>query len=241
MTHRVSTRLLAIVAGIMLVAAACNGGDDDTEAQAEGEADIEAEAGDGFGALVQQAEQATVRVTYRTDTGEEITFSQDPPESAIIAEGAHMITSGESFIFCSSEADEGCFEFEGLAQGEAFAGNFIAGIAAPFFAFQQLGAGQLGDVDTSEREIAGRAAQCATVDADAGVPGVTLEGSATYCVDVETGALLLAETTSGEGETTTFEAIEVGEPEPGDFEPASPPQNFGDLPGGGAVPTAPQD
>ena len=241
-------RLFVLFAALVLfVPAACGGDDDDAtatdeaqeeevtpedEATDEGETEEEEEgssAGDEFAAAIEQADEATIKVTYEV-TGEnqepqEFTIAQDPPKFALQAETGLLIDDGERFISCEPSEGGQCIELprEGT---EGMAASILGAFAAPFLAFQQAADSELTGYEvTGDEEIAGRDAICATIDASE-LPGSTESGSATSCVDAETGILLLFEGEGG-GDTGRIEAVEVSQPTDEDFEPTSEPMSIG--------------
>ena len=244
-------RLFVLFAALVLfVPAACGGDDDDTASDEEteettsteeeastdegeeGDEESEEESsgdGDDFSAALEQAGEATIKVTYEV-TGEnqdpqQFTIAQDPPKFALQAETGLLIDDGERFISCDASEGGQCIELprEGT---EGMAESILGAFAAPFLAFQQAAdSDALGYEVTGSEEIAGRDAICATIDASE-LPGSSETGSATSCVDEETGILLLFEG-EGAGDTGRIEAIEVSEPTDEDFEPTSEPMSIG--------------
>lgn len=137
-----------------------------------------------------------------------------------------MVVTEEGTLFCDA-AGEGCFRMGSAEQGGAMG----AGGLGPFLGFAtalQEGEELPGATTTGEAEIAGRTATCATYDAAA--YDQSLQGEAEYCFDAETGVMLRWSATDAEGNTTSVEAIEIGEPDPSDFEPTGPVQ---EMPQGG--------
>ena len=244
MTRRLFVLFTALV---LFVPAACGGDDDDTASTDETEEDVTTTADDGgdeeeeesededsgggdeFAQAIERAEEATIKVTYEV-TGDnqdpqEFTIAQDPPKFALQAETGLLIDDGERFISCDASEGGQCIELprEGT---EGMAESILGAFAAPFLAFQQAaGDGMSGYEVTGSEEIAGRDALCATIDASE-LPGSTESGSATSCIDEETGVLLLFEG-EGAGDTGRIEAIEVSEPTDEDFEPTSEPMSIG--------------
>ena len=246
-----SRRLFVLLAAIALLVAACGGGDDDVSVDGDADGtttqlaepsddegdDSEGDEGDEgddesddvFGDALDNATDAKVKVTYRvTNEGQddqEFTIAQDPPKFALQADTGLLIDDGESFYTCDATEGGQCIELpregsEGMTQ------NLLGAFAAPFLAFQNAAEGDISGYDvTGDEEIAGRDAVCATIDAGE-IPGVTDSGSATSCVDKETGIMLRFE---GEGTSDTgkIEAIEFGEPSDEDFEPTSEPMSIG--------------
>ncbi len=198
--------------------------EDDAAAEPEETAD-EAVAAESF-----TGPSEPVRVTYRM-SGEaevdELTMAWDPPRFAMLFAEGRMIVTEEESIFCDA-AGEGCFRMGSGSQGGM--GPMAGGLGA-FAGFTQAlqeGEELPGATTTGEAEIAGRSATCTTYDAGQYDP--SLEGEAEFCYDADAGVLLRWSATDTEGATQTLEAIEVGEPDPSDFEPTGPVQ---DMPGMG--------
>lgn len=169
-----------------------------------------------------------VKVTYRM-TGEaevdELTLAWDPPRFAMLFEDGRMIVTEDESIFCDAEGD-GCFRMGSGSQGGQMAGGM-----GPFLGFTsalQEGEELAGTTVTGEAEIVGRSATCTTYDAAQYDP--SLQGEGEFCYDADAGVLLRWSGTDSEGTTQTLEAIEVGDPDPSDFEPTGPVQ---DMPGMG--------
>lgn len=208
-------------------APATDGQDEATEDDAAPE---QTEADDAMAAESFTGPSEPVRVTYRM-SGEaevdEVTMAWDPPRFAMLfAEGRMIVTEDES-VFCDA-AGEGCFRMGSGSQGGM--GPMAGGLGA-FAGFTQAlqeGEELPGATATGEAQIAGRTATCTTYDAGQYDP--SLEGEAEFCYDAGAGVLLRWSATSTDGTTQTLEALEVGEPDPSDFEPTGPVQ---DMPGMG--------
>lgn len=208
-------------------APATDGQDEATEDDATYE---QSEADDAMAAESFTGPSEPVRVTYRM-SGEaevdEVTMAWDPPRFAMLfAEGRMIVTEDES-IFCDATG-EGCFRMGAGSQGGM--GPMAGGLGA-FAGFTQAlqeGEELPGATATGEEQIAGRTATCTTYDAGQYDP--SLEGEAEFCYDADAGVLLRWSATSTDGTTQTLETIEVGEPDPSDFEPTGPVQ---EMPGTG--------
>jgi len=164
---------------------------------------------------------APFEITYRiSSTGQaedaEITWAQDPPRSSYRftagGSGTLIIDPGDGSGSISCSGDQ-CVRFPD--EGQIPAAAFLA----PLFAFRDAiaEADDLpGFASTGDATIAGRSAQCASW---------TFTGTAQACVDAELG-LLLRWSASFQGQETSFEAIEFGEPSDDDFEPTGEVQDF---------------
>jgi hypothetical protein len=230
-----SSRVLVIVAALTMVA--CGGGDDPTVGgEAPGDDDAAATTtappvdrdDDDLSALLEQGSEVRARVTYRiTDADgstEEITFSQDPPRFAFISDEGKFIVDGDDVVACGGGE---CTRFP-AEMGTQMAAGMMGAITAPLLGMQEAArSGTPFGAGTDRREIAGRSAVCTTLEAGR-FPGVTEEGSATFCADAELGVMLLWEV-EHEGEVNRLEVIDLDDPRPDDFEPDSEPQT---MPGG---------
>ncbi len=214
-------------------------GDDDSD-----DDDSDDEMDDELADLVERQSSARIRITYEMSGEEETTtYSQD-------GEGRTAIFTGTSSVFVSGGPD-GAFSCDGLDTDEPTCSAIpegmeeLATIGLTLFAAIGEGIAQqsedLGGVDTSEEEIAGRDATCYDWDASALLGGFgdiaediggeleeeDLEGvdSARVCIDDETGWLL--ELSSEGDDAESFLAIEVGEPLDSDFEAPAPIEESG--------------
>ncbi len=169
-----------------------------------------------------------MKVTYRMTGGaevDELTMAWDPPRFAMLFEDGRMIVTEDQTIFCDAEG-EGCFQMGSGNQGAMSPAGM--GAFAGFATALQDGRELPGVTVTGETEIAGRSATCSTYDGGQYDP--SLEGEAEFCYDAAAGVLLRWSATNTEGTTQTVEALEVGEPDPSDFEPTGPVQ---EMPGMG--------
>ena len=149
--------------------------------------------------------------------------TQDPPVSAIIAQGDFkIIYTGTANIVCSPD----CFEVPSLGDA-AITDNLVGGLMGPI-AGALLTADGLSSVpgigvDEEQVTIAGRSGICFTFTPPAGSGA----DSGRVCIDDELGFMLRVD--DREAGTDTFvplmELTEFGDPLPEDFEPLGPVQS----------------
>jgi hypothetical protein len=225
---------------------ACGGDDDgdaggDTTTTADGTGPTTPSTGDArLDELVQRAREATFKVTYEAIDGVQTTVAQDPPRVAYVSgDGGLYQTEDGRAVSCSGIGDPAmaaCVVLpstSGSLAEQAATTFFGAGYAGFLAAANQGGEDVFGTIETSEEEIAGRDAQCATFDPGAS-PLIPATGSFTACVDVETGVVLRISGTDQTGEeVTAFRAVEFGEPTDDDLDPPAEPTEI-------SVPTIPE-
>lgn len=237
---RSSPRLgvLLAVAGAVVLLAACDDEDDPfpddasragrpTATAAPADSDGQgAAAGGDFAELVSRGFASTVRVTYqlRSPQGpiQTMVLSSDGQQTAWLMPAARMIARADGTrIVCRDRGQPvECFEAGGRAPSAP------AAAVAPFLGLAtalEEGLGELpGYAAADQREIAGRTAECARFN-PAGLLAGPSTGEATLCVDADTGVLLSYGATNPEAGTTSFEAVELGQPRDADFAvPAEP-------------------
>jgi hypothetical protein len=86
----------------------------------------------------------------------------------------------------------------------------------------------LVNISTTSKSIAGRDAECATVDKNSlGVLGAAI-GNASYqvCVDKDTGVMLSSKSTDQSGKTDEITATDFGSPSDSDFTPPATPSTL---------------
>lgn len=150
------------------------------------------ESGDSFGRWPEVLGPTTV--VYREERGDgdsrEVLVASDPPRSAVRSpDTMTLVVVGEQTVVCDAST---CARDVAPSSVDLLT-NYVT-FGSPW-----------SNAKSSEREIAGRDAECATDD----VSGSTL------CWDVRTG-LMLRNEPGGPGLTVT--AVEVRDPQPGDFE-----------------------
>ncbi len=231
MPHRTS-RLLAALAVVLLVLAACDGDDGDVAVdEPDPDVPIEEPAAEDevpeelFEEPELPAVEAT-RITYAATADDappdEFVVSWDPPMiSVMFDEGRVVHTADGETILCVDE--EGEVECSLIPEGQD-GPHMILSSFVPFF-----GAGVTAESDLpgaepiDDREIAGRAATCYAISAPAGPEpeGGESAGEAELCADQETGATLLYAFSGPEGDQAV-EALSVDSPEASDFEATGP-------------------
>jgi hypothetical protein len=229
-------KLLAVltVAALASVAlAACGGDDDSSGAKATSKPDSSETTAKGdsngsdttdvttgnkkYDELIAKAKNTPYRVTYKNSgSNDEFTVVNDPPKSAFISGDSRFVRDGDKTVTCSgSGSDAQCYEMPAGGAGvESLVTGFF-GAYASFLAADEGKDNPFLDVSKSDDEtIAGRDATCAKIEAGK-LAGA--DGSIKVCIDKETGVLLLGETESN-GEKSSIEATDVGEPKDSDFE-----------------------
>lgn len=188
-----------------------------------------------FAALLADAGEASVRVTYRLTDGlsdppvqEEIVFAQTPPRVAVrTAEGVVIDNGDGSLASCTLGPDAACVRLPGV--GDAGAGllsDFLGVFAALVFSDDSVELA--GYTPEPGRVIAGRPAVCASFETGpppeaAGATSTTVPGAEAArvriveCVDEESGVPLVLVAENEEGTAVRLEAIEVGRAADEDF------------------------
>jgi hypothetical protein len=239
-----------MVGMVLMVAGVAACGDSDSNGDAAGDAttttagstdDTGTDTGDDdFQALIDKAKDSKYKVTYRlstTEGGEEtlITVASDGEgKLAYFTDDGdtHVISDGDNSTFCSDvNTEPECIESTGGL------GSIAAGAVAAYASLlgqpAQALQGASGEfADESTETIAGREAQCVTLDF------LSLEYKA--CVDKETGITLLWSASAG-GQGGSYEATEFADPTDSDFEPDAEPTEVTtpSLPGGITIPSIP--
>ena len=203
---------------------------------------------DSLSKLVADANKGKFKITFTDDSGNAQVYAQD-------GNGNSMFGTGDSTTFISKDATISCNKDSGKdvctqspASVGALGNPFVAILAGMRTYFTALG-GKLGD--TSSRKIAGRDATCVTFSAKdlagsiggaiANAAGKSLKGSATYCIDKDTGAPLEISGSDDSGKSsTTLKVTKFETPSASDFTPPATPTTVPGLgsitlPGGGAI------
>jgi hypothetical protein len=207
--------------------------------------------------LVATANKQKFKIVYTDGSGQSQTYEQD-------GNGNSVSGSDDSQTFITKTSTVSCDKSSGTWECNQSPVS-IGGIVNPFLGVvtalqSQLSAlgGRFGS--TSSKTIAGRDAQCVTFSekdivgsvggAIAKVAGKSLKGSATYCIDKQTGATLEVASTNDSGKATTSLLVTKFEsPSPSDFTPPATPSTVPSIslpssitiPGGGTItiPTIP--
>lgn len=216
----------------------------DTTAAAGGDSGGGGEADNPLAELASKAGDAEIKVTYRTDEGDEITIARDGSDRVAFTTADSTIYSvdGKTVTCDGTGPDAECTE---LPLGN-LAGGILTAFTAIFEGLTRVDSDLYGGRLTDET-IAGRSARCATFTASDFAPLGGLGGSgfdasaeASVCVDEETGILLRLGTTSDGGSKELLEATAVSVPTDADFEPPTTPQTIPGLPDGITIPSIPQ-
>jgi hypothetical protein len=191
-------------------------------------------AKDDFAGLLGKTKQAKYKVTYTGGSDKAFTVAQDPPRFSF--------TSGDSSTYVLADGSGvSCFDGGGPPTSGAATCTELPGSAAsieqgmtslfgPVGALFVENAGKgipgLGNIaTTSGKTIAGRDAECATLDKNSlGVFGAAL-GSSSYsvCIDKDTGVMLSTKADDGKGNVEAITATSFGPPTDADFTPPSAP------------------
>lgn len=226
---------MVLLAALALVLSACGGDSSDVEPQAADTTEQESETAPS-GSEATEAEEPDegedfqvegpsepVRVVYEGNVEgfDRLVVSVDPPRSVMLFDDGRFIDDGEGHtIFCAEEqgGEPFCMELESEQAG-AMTGALFGSLLG---VQEALEAGELGGTTTSTTEIAGREAIC--IEPTELMLGQTAE-SAELCVDAELGIWLRWRVVDSTGEQL-IEAVEVGEPDPAEFEPPAEPQQM---------------
>lgn len=220
-------RLVALAVVGTVVVAGCGGGKSSPSATAGAKND--------FASLVAKTNAATYKVTYQSGNDVPFTLSQQGREFSYVsgtsstyvtADGAAVSCSGTGpSATCASRPGGGDAVKQGLtslfgALGTLFvtdAGRTIPGLS--------------GISTTSGKQIAGRDAECATIDSSSlGALGAALgRGSYSVCVDTETGVMLSSKSDDGKGHVKQIVATRFTEPTAADLTPPTKPQSLPSL------------
>lgn len=212
----------------------CGNGSDKTSADGGSGTTDKGSNGDGggdsgFAELLANAKAAKFKITYtKGDNGGEVfTLAQDPPRFAYTTEGsATYITADGAAINCSgSGSSVTCTELPDTGDTYRATLSNVLGAAGAFF-LTVAGSSIPGllDIKTSEDEIAGRAAVCATIDGSTlGALGEAIKGSYSACVDKKIGVMLRVRSDDGSGSSNDLTATAFEEPSDDDFTPPATP------------------
>lgn len=230
--RRLRIALLLTLLGGALLLSACDGGGDATADDAsptEGEAATEmtpTDDGDAvdsgeFADLIHRGFGRAVRVTYEvTSPGEApqtMVWSSDGQQTAwLMPEARVLIRDDGARVFCDERYEHPqCFHVNGEMPTDAMTATAFFGVATAF----QNGVDEMaGFSRAGRRDIAGRTATCASFN-PAGLLAGSASGEATLCADVDTGVTLSYEAADPEAGAASLMAVELGEPQAGDFEP----------------------
>ena len=224
---------LAVV-GLVVVAigfAGC-GGSSTPSSKASGSGNTTGKNGgdDELSKLLEKTKSAKYKVTYQSGNDEAFTIAQDPPLfSYVQGDSATYVLKDDSAVSCSGTGSTAtCTQLPG--GGATMKTGLTAGLgafAALFLSQSGTGIPGLLNVKTTNKEVAGRDAACATIDAGSlGALSAALKGSYSVCIDKETGIMLQTKADSGNGSTDDITATAFSEPTEADFTPPATPSTI---------------
>jgi hypothetical protein len=181
-----------------------------------------------FASVVGKAKTATYKVTYSNSDGGSFTIAQDPPKFSLIeGESATYVTSDGSSVSCAGSGSAArCTQLPGT--GTAVQQGMASAFGAVGTLFTTLASENLHgllNISTTGKSIAGRDAECATIDKNSlGVLGAAI-GDASYqvCMDKDTGVMLSSKASNGSGKADSITATDFGSPSDSDFTPPATP------------------
>jgi hypothetical protein len=217
-------RLAVLLVAGAVALAGCGSGDSSNDAKDGANGDTSP-----FSELLDKAQKAKYKVTYTSgDTGSEVfTLAQDPPRFAYVSDGrSTYVTADGAAVTCSGSGSSAtCKEVPGSGDSyRANLGNAFGAVGAMFLSAAGSAIPDLLDIKTSEDQIAGRDAVCATLDSSTlGALGKAIKGAYSVCVDKDTGVMLLLESDDGSGASDNLTATKFEAPSDDDFTlPATP-------------------
>jgi hypothetical protein len=191
----------------------------------------------GFASLVEKAKDAKYKVTYSNSGGESFTIAQDPPKFSLTeGDSATYVTEDGSSVSCSGSGSSAtCTQIPGtgtaIQQGMSSAFGAIGQLFVTLASQNLNGLGNLVHISTTSKTIAGRDAECATLDKNSlGVLGSAI-GDASYqvCIDKDTGVMLSSKSTDESGKVDEITATDFGDPSDSDFTPPATPSTIPGL------------
>jgi hypothetical protein len=182
---------------------------------------------DAFSSLVAKANAAKYKVSYKSGNATLFTIAQDPPRFSYLSGATSTyITANGSAVACSGTGPAAtCTLLSGTTDA------IKQGVTSAFGALGALlvsaaGKGILASVSkTSNRQIVGRDAVCATVDSNSlGAFAAAIgKGSYSVCVDQQTGVMLESKSDDGNGHVSDVVATAFGLPTNADLTPPATP------------------
>jgi hypothetical protein len=207
--------------------------------------------------LVADASKQKYKITYTSGGSNSLTYAQDGNGNSVFGEGDSLtFITKDSTVSCQKSSDKWECTKSPVSLGAA-SNPFLGVLTLQKTYFSALG-NKFGK--TTDKTIAGRAAQCVTFSqkdilggvggAIAGAAGADLKGSATYCIDKATGTTLEVSGTDDKGKASSGLVVTKFEtPSDSDFTPPATPGTVPGLsipssitvPGGGTItlPTIP--
>ena len=182
-----------------------------------------------FSSLIAKTNAAKYKVTYQSGSDTPFTIAQDPPRFSYTTDSSGTyVTADGSAVTCSGTGPTAtCTSLPGGGD------SIKQGLTTSFGAIGALLVNQAGKgipglssiTKTTSKTIAGRDAECATIDASSlGVLGAAIgTGSYSVCVDKATGVMLESKTDDGHGHSTDVKATAFGTPSNSDLTPPATP------------------
>lgn len=241
--------LLAVVTALAVLLVACTEGSNDPDGQ---DPDPPGEVTQSeFAALLEVAQDATVRITYVSQDGtseppvdEDIVFAQDPPRVSVRTEQGVVIDNGDGSLAACTEGDDAtCVRLPGVGDaGQGLLSGFLGVFAS--LVFNESPSALADFAPEPGRVIAQRPAVCAAFATDPVGGESEADDSATdtqvvpspdtgqvrltECIDAESGVPLLLVAENEEGTAVRLQAEIVDTPTDDDF---AAPTEVPDTPG----------
>jgi hypothetical protein len=222
-------KLVAVAVVSAMALAACGGKSSSSGSSNNGSNGGSSKSGNDFSSLIAKTNNAKYKVTYQSGSEAPFTIAQDPPRFSYTTESSGTyVTADGSAVSCSGTGPTAtCTSLPG--GGDAIK----QGLTTSFGAIGALLVSQAGKgipglasiSKTTGKTLAGREAECATIDASSlGVLGAAIgKGSYSVCVDKATGVMLESKTDDGNGHTTDVKATAFGTPSDSDLTPPATP------------------
>jgi hypothetical protein len=209
-----------LIVGLLTLSACGSGGSSITGGGGNG-----ANSSNSIATLIARSKSAKYKVTYQSGTDAPFTIAQDPPRfSYVSGDSSTFVPATGSAVACTGSGSSAtCTDIAGT--GDAIRQSLTTSfgtIGAALLSAAGTGVPGLSSItQLSTRKIAGRTAECATLDsASLGVLGAALgKNSYSVCVDKQTGVMLQSKADSGNGSTTEIVATAFSTPTDADFTP----------------------
>jgi hypothetical protein len=224
--------IVAFASAVLLAACSGSGGGASSKS---GSGDHSSSGGSNdFSSLVAKTKSAKYKVTYSNGNDTPFTISQDPPLFSYISGTSQTyVTADGSAVECNGGPETSPPTSSEPPTCTAVPGGGAAIQTGLTSAFGAIGALLVSDAGkgipgltsitkTSSATIAGRDAECATIDASSlGVLGSVsgAKGSYTVCADKDTGVMLESKSDDGSGNVTDVKATSFGTPSEADVTP----------------------
>ena len=221
-------KVLAATVLATLVLAACGGGGGSSNGAGNNNTGG-SNGGGAFASLLEKTKAAKYKVTYQSGSDKPFTISQDPPRfSYTTADSSTYVGADGAAVSCSGTGSTAtCTSLPGGGDAikQGLTGAF-GSLGALFVSEAGKGIPGLGGISkTTGKKIAGRDAECATIDKGTlGVLGAALgDGSYSVCIDKQTGVMLESKSDDGKGHVDDIKATAFGTPSDADLTPPATP------------------